>query len=116
MYKHRIHGKLGLQLSFRWVFREKPKQMYPVMGEKQMSKRLGGIKGCKVLFCRRCGIFTLFFFPFFFFVVRRPSWCFLFFTEYLLNAAVGAFRCDPDLLLYSFLRTGLTIAYITGNG
>ena len=22
--------------------------MYPVMGEKQMSKRLGGIKGCKV--------------------------------------------------------------------
>ena len=21
MYKHRIHGKLGLQLSFRWVFK-----------------------------------------------------------------------------------------------
>ena len=47
LYKHRIHGKLGLQLSFRWVFKEKSKQMYPVMGEKQMSKRLGGIKGCK---------------------------------------------------------------------
>ena len=24
----------------------KSKQMYPVMGEKQISKRLGGIKGC----------------------------------------------------------------------
>ena len=45
MYNHRIHGKLGLQLSFRWVFKEKSKQMFPVMGEKQMSKRLGGIKG-----------------------------------------------------------------------
>ena len=31
------------------MFKEKSKQMYPVMGEKQMSKRLGGIKGCKVL-------------------------------------------------------------------
>ena len=40
MYKHRIHGKLGLQLSFRWVFKEKSHQMYPVMGEKQMSKRV----------------------------------------------------------------------------
>ena len=40
--------KLGLQLSLRWVFKEKSKQMYPVMGEKQMSKRLGGIKGCKI--------------------------------------------------------------------
>ena len=39
-----MHGKLRLQLSFRWVFKEKSKQMYPVMGEKQMSKRLGGIK------------------------------------------------------------------------
>ena len=45
LYKHRIHGKLGLQLSYRWVSKEKSKQMYPVMGEKQMSKRLGGIKG-----------------------------------------------------------------------
>ena len=44
LYNHRIHGKLGLQLSFRWVFKEKSKQMFPVMGEKQMSKRLGGIK------------------------------------------------------------------------
>ena len=26
--KHRIHGKLWLQLSFRWVFKEKSKQMY----------------------------------------------------------------------------------------
>ena len=41
LYKHRIHGKLGLQLSFRWVFKEKSNQMYPVMGEKkQMSKRV----------------------------------------------------------------------------
>ena len=43
-----MHGKLGLQLSFRWVFKEKSRQMYPVMGEKQMSKRSGGIKGCKI--------------------------------------------------------------------
>ena len=35
-----MHGKLGLQLSFRWVFKEKSNQMYPVMGEKQMSKRV----------------------------------------------------------------------------
>ena len=40
LYKHRIHRKLGLQLSFRWVFKEKSNQMYPVMGEKQMSKRV----------------------------------------------------------------------------
>ena len=40
LYKHRIHGKLGLQLSFRWVFKEKSNQMYPVVGEKQMSKRV----------------------------------------------------------------------------
>ena len=33
-----VHGKLGLQLSFRWVFREKSKQMYPVMGEKTNVK------------------------------------------------------------------------------
>ena len=25
IYNHRIHGKLGLQLSFRWVFKEKIK-------------------------------------------------------------------------------------------
>ena len=49
MYKHRIHGKLGLQLSFRWVFKEKSNQMYPVNGgEKKIKKcqnALGGIKG-----------------------------------------------------------------------
>ena len=28
------------QLSYRWMFKEKSNQMYPVMGEKQMSKRV----------------------------------------------------------------------------
>ena len=38
-------GSLGYNsVSDGWVFKEKSKQMYPVMGEKQMSKRLGGIK------------------------------------------------------------------------
>ena len=32
LYKHRIHGKLGLQLSFRWVFKEKSKHVYLVPG------------------------------------------------------------------------------------
>ena len=45
--KHRIHGKLGLQLSLKKnQSTPRPSGHPPVMGGK-MSKRLGGIKGCK---------------------------------------------------------------------
>ena len=37
----------------------RPSEHPPVMGEK-MSKRLGGIKGCKLFWCRMGHIFTIY--------------------------------------------------------